>query len=105
MRRHGPYLATAFVALALVVGQSVVATSRSSKGKLPVCWEIDNTYYSDYFTTIVGWNSMDCNCSTEQWGPQDGAYWHHNSVSCPTGVERTYCYQKVNGTWVQITCP
>src|SRR5687767_13959945 len=69
--------------------------------------DVFHTYYSDYFTTAVGWDAFYycSDGSTESYGTTDGAYMQMMWSSCGGGHGGTRCYEKVAGEWSLIPCP
>lgn len=87
----------------LLVATCVVLLTTVSAYAPP--FTIEEFYYDDYFGTPVGWQYSDCSASLDSWGTLDGNYREMYRQSC-TGPNFTHwCYQKVDGVWVQITCP
>jgi hypothetical protein len=68
--------------------------------------EIIDTYYSDYFSTYVGSYRQYC-CEEFYYtdGTLDGAYKMREMTACLGPQYSLTCYQKVNGSWVIISCP
>ena len=68
-------------------------------------YELINTFYSDYFVTVVGGYEDYCDGNTYYYGIPDGNYRTLDKTNCTTGQYSHLCYQKVNGNWVNIACP
>jgi hypothetical protein len=64
-------------------------------------------YYSDAaFTVLVGGETHGCAETPTSWGVV-GQYRRYNVFPCGSDPEFGFvtCWEWVNGTWVQITCP
>lgn len=92
------------VLVVLLVAVLVGAPAKEASAQVRI-FELINTFYSDYFVTVVGGYEDYCDGNTYYWGIPDGSYRTLDKTNCTTGAYTHQCYQKVSGSWTLIACP